>query len=64
LDVKKERMAKTKHIGFKKAARSISAKEHIPMKNANAILASASRGASENARHRNKYIDRVRGGNR
>lgn len=53
-------MAKA-HPGFKGAAASISRKEGIPMKNARAILASSTRGASSAARAANPRLNRVKG---
>lgn len=51
-----------KHPGFKSAQRSISRREGVSMKSAGAILASASRGASANAKMRNSHLSRVKGG--
>jgi hypothetical protein len=51
---------KTMHIGFKAAAKNVAAREGIPLQNANAIIASASRGASPAAKRANKNLKRVR----
>ncbi len=52
---------KQKHPGFKAVQKEIAAKEGIPMKNAGAILASASRGASPAAKKKNPMLKRVKG---
>jgi hypothetical protein len=48
-------------MSFKSVAKKISSKEGVPMKNANAILASASRKASPQARRKNPSLNKVRG---
>ena len=50
-----------KHPGFKSVAKSIAAKEGVPMKNAGAILASATRKASPAAKKANPRLKRVKG---
>lgn len=50
------------HPGFKAVQNSISRREGVSKRRAGAILAAASRGASEAAKHRNKYLSRVKGG--
>jgi hypothetical protein len=52
-------MKMPKHPGFKKVAMSIAMKEHMPMKEASAILANASRKASPAAKRRNSRLKRV-----
>jgi hypothetical protein len=52
---------KKKHPGFKAAAKSIAAKQHIPLKRANAILASGARHASAKAKRANPRLNRVSG---
>lgn len=54
-------MAKRSTGGFKKVAKSIAAKENIPIKEANAILASSSRNASKAAKRKNPALKRVKG---
>lgn len=54
-------MATQKHPGFNKAAASISKKEGVPMKNAKAILASASRKASPATKKANPKLKKVKG---
>lgn len=49
-----------KHPGFKKAAAAIAKKEHIPVAQARAELASATRGADAAARHANSHLKRVK----
>lgn len=49
-----------KHPGFKSVQKSIAAKEGVPMKNAGAILASASRGASSAAKKANPALKKVK----
>lgn len=49
------------HPGFKGAAKSISAKEGVPMKNAMAILAAGTRKAGSAARKANPRLNRVKG---
>ena len=51
----------SKGMGFRAAAESISKKEGVPMKNAGAILASATRKASPAAKKRNKNLKKVPG---
>jgi hypothetical protein len=48
-------------MSFKAAQAAIAAKEHIPAKNAGAILASASRKASPEAKAKNPKLLRVKG---
>lgn len=50
---------KGKHPGFKAAASSIAAKEGVSQDSANAILASASRGASAAAKKANPKLNKV-----
>ena len=50
-----------KHPGFKKVAAKIAKKNHVPMKNAKAILAAASRRASKKAKRKNPRLKRVKG---
>lgn len=52
------------HPGFKNAQKSIAAKEGVPMKNAGAILAAASRKASPAAKAANPRLAKVKGANR
>jgi hypothetical protein len=54
-------MANTKHIGFAGAEKRIAAKEHLPLANAGAILASAARNASPQAKKANPHLRRVKG---
>ena len=49
------------HPGFKSVQKSIARKEHIPMKNAGAILANASRNASKVAKKANPNLKKVKG---
>lgn len=49
------------HPGFKAVASSISAKQHLPMSAARAILAKSSRGASKAAKKKNPRLKRVKG---
>ena len=49
-----------KPTGFKNVQKSIAAKEGIPMKNAGAILASASRNASPAAKKANPNLKKVK----
>ena len=51
---------KNKHPGFAKVQKSIAKKEGIPMKNAGAILASATRKASPAAKKANKNLKKVK----
>ena len=48
-------------MSFKSVQKSISKKEHIPLKNAGAILAHASRNASPMAKRKNPALKRVKG---
>lgn len=48
-------------MSFKSVQAGIAAKEHIPMKNAGSILASASRNASESAKKKNPKLLKVKG---
>ncbi len=52
----------SKHPGFKAVQSKIAASEHIPMENAGAILASASRNASPAAKKKNPRLKKVKGG--
>ena len=54
-------MAKKAHPGFKATAKSIAAKEGIPLKNADAILANTTRNASPAAKKANPKLKRVKG---
>lgn len=47
--------------GFKANQKKIAVKEHIPLKNAGAILANASRNASPAAKAKNKNLAKVKG---
>jgi hypothetical protein len=49
-----------KHPGFAVVEKKIAKKEGIPMKNAGAILASSSRGASKAAKKANPRLKRVK----
>jgi hypothetical protein len=49
------------HPGFNSVARSIAAKEGVPMDRARAILASSSRHASPAAKAANPRLNRVKG---
>ena len=46
---------------FDKVASKIAAKDNVPMKNARAILASASRNASPAAKRKNPSLKKVKG---
>ena len=50
-----------KHPGFKGAAKSIAAKEGLPLANANAILANATRKARPVAKKANPFLKKVKG---
>src|SRR5689334_18802582 len=50
-----------KHPGFKAVQAKIAAKEGVPMKNAGAILANASRNASPAAKKKNPALNKVKG---
>lgn len=54
-------MATKAHPGFKGAARSIAAREHLPVSRANAILAAGSRNSSEAAKKKNPRLRKVKG---
>lgn len=55
-------MGKTiKHVGFKSAQKSIARKQGVSMKQAGAILASATRNASSAAKKANPRLKKVRG---
>lgn len=54
-------MKTKKEMGFKNAQHRIAEREGIPMKNAGAILASATRKASPAAKKRNPNLRKVRG---
>lgn len=47
-------------MSFKKVAAKIALKEHIPIKNASAILANSSRNASASAKKHNPNLKKVR----
>lgn len=49
----------SKHPGFSKVAAGIAKREGVPMKNAKAILAASSRGASAKAKKANPRLKRV-----
>jgi len=49
------------HPGFAGAARSVAAREHLPMKNAAAIIAASSRNASPTAKRANPRLKKIRG---
>lgn len=51
----------TKKRGFKAVQKSIAKKDGVPMKNAGAILASASRKASPEAKRKNPALKKVKG---
>ena len=51
----------TKHPGFKAVQQKIARREGVSMKQAGAILASASRGASASAKRANPRLKRVKG---
>lgn len=51
----------SKHPGFKGAQKSIAKREGIPMKNAGAVLASATRKASPAAKKANPRLNKVKG---
>lgn len=53
-------MAKSSHPGFKAVANSIAKKQGIPLKQANAILASSTRSASASAKKANPHLKRVK----
>ena len=48
-------------MSFKSVEKKIAKKEKIPMKNAGAILANASRNASKSAKKKNPALKRVKG---
>lgn len=50
-----------KGMGFKKAQASIAKQSGVPMQNAGAILASASRNASPAAKKKNPKLKKVKG---
>jgi hypothetical protein len=52
-------MAKA-HPGFKAVQKKIASKQGIPMKNAGAILAASSRGASSAAKAKNPRLRKVK----
>lgn len=54
------KVASKKGMGFKAAQKSIAKKEGIPMKNAGAILASATRKASAKAKKANPNLKKVK----
>ena len=51
----------SKGMGFRAATEGIAKKEGVPMKNAGAILASATRKASPAAKKRNPNLKKVKG---
>lgn len=59
-DKKKKVVHLGKHPGFQKAQTSIAAKEGVSEKSAGAILASASRGASNAAKSANPNLKKVK----
>lgn len=50
-----------KGMGFKAAAAKVAATEHVPVKNANAIIAAGSRNASAKAKAKNPALTKVKG---
>jgi hypothetical protein len=50
-----------KGMGFKAAAKSVAAKEGLPMKNASAIIAAGARNASKKAKRANPNLKKVKG---
>lgn len=55
-------MAKSKKgMGFKAAAKSVSMKEGMPMKDANAVIAAGARKASSMAKKANPNLMKVKG---
>jgi hypothetical protein len=52
--------AKKAHMGFEKAEKSIMRKEHLPKERAGAILASAARKASPEAKRENPALKHVK----
>lgn len=54
-------MKTKKGMGFKAAQKNIASKEGLPMKNAGAILAKASRGASKGAKKANPNLKKIKG---
>lgn len=52
---------KSMHPGFKAVQASIAKKSGVPMKNAGAILANASRHASKSAKKTNPRLNKVKG---
>lgn len=48
-----------KHIGFKEAAANVASKEHLPMKNAAAIIAAGAMKASSGAKQANPALNKV-----
>lgn len=52
---------KNKHPGFKKVQRQIAQRQGVPMANAGAILASATRKASAKAKKANPRLRKVAG---
>jgi len=61
-NISETNMAYGKHPGFKAVQSKIAAEEGVPMKNAGAILASASRKASPAAKKKNPRLKKVKGG--
>lgn len=51
----------SKHPGFQKVAKQIAKKQGIPLKNAQAILASQTRKASPQAKAKNPALKKVKG---
>lgn len=54
-------MASKKGMGFKAAQKLIAEREHLPMENAGAILASAGRKASGKAKKANPNLMKIKG---
>ncbi len=54
-------MAKTKHVGFKAAQKSIAKKQGISEERAGAILAVGARNASAKAKKSNPKLNKVKG---
>jgi len=50
-----------KGMGFKAAAQEVAAKQHIPLKNAKAIIAEAGRNASPKAKKANPNLRKIKG---
>jgi hypothetical protein len=48
-------------MSFKSVQKQIAAKEHVPLKNAGAILADSTRNASAAAKRKNPNLEKVKG---